>query len=134
MVYVPGKECEDIYRKGGIDSQMYLVQSDPLSPAYKVFCDQTTKFGGQNTCLSDCLSTCQSTCPPASVLTCLSLQDGYSSRTGWMEAWASAVAGTTIAVVSATLPSMWARATARLQVGSSGAQCIVGVLLVSSLY
>ncbi|XP_056431764.1 fibrinogen beta chain [Gadus chalcogrammus] len=43
---VSGKECEDIFRKGGVDSQMYLVQSGPLSPGYKVFCDQTTKDGG----------------------------------------------------------------------------------------
>ncbi|XP_042370982.1 fibrinogen beta chain-like [Plectropomus leopardus] len=43
---VSGKECEDIYRRGGTDSQMYLIQPDVFSPAYKVFCDQTTQNGG----------------------------------------------------------------------------------------
>ncbi|KAJ3585416.1 hypothetical protein NHX12_014135 [Muraenolepis orangiensis] len=43
---VSGKECEDIFRRGGVDSQMYLVKPNPLSPAYKVYCDQTTKDGG----------------------------------------------------------------------------------------
>ncbi|XP_056156274.1 fibrinogen beta chain [Lampris incognitus] len=43
---VSGKECEDIYRRGGRDSQMYLIQPDPLYPPYKVFCDQTTQNGG----------------------------------------------------------------------------------------
>lgn len=42
----PGKECEDIYRRGGRDSQMYLIQPDPLFPPYKVFCDQTSQNGG----------------------------------------------------------------------------------------
>jgi len=41
-----GKECEDIYRRGGTDSQMYMVRPDPLYPAYRVFCDQTTQNGG----------------------------------------------------------------------------------------
>ncbi|XP_040038459.2 fibrinogen beta chain isoform X2 [Gasterosteus aculeatus] len=43
---VSGKECEEIYRRGGTDSQMYLIQPDPFYPAYKVFCDQTTQNGG----------------------------------------------------------------------------------------
>uniref|UniRef100_A0A3Q3LGN0 Fibrinogen beta chain n=1 Tax=Mastacembelus armatus TaxID=205130 RepID=A0A3Q3LGN0_9TELE len=43
---VSGKECEDIYRRGGKESQMYLVQPDATSPPYKVFCDQTTQNGG----------------------------------------------------------------------------------------
>ncbi|XP_077357476.1 fibrinogen beta chain [Festucalex cinctus] len=43
---VTGKECEDIYRRGGKDSQMYLIQPDPFAPAYKVFCDQSTNNGG----------------------------------------------------------------------------------------
>ncbi|CAL1591074.1 unnamed protein product [Knipowitschia caucasica] len=43
---VSGKECEDIFRRGGLDSQMYLVRPDPLLPAYKVYCDQTTQNGG----------------------------------------------------------------------------------------
>ncbi|KAL0204139.1 hypothetical protein M9458_002157, partial [Cirrhinus mrigala] len=46
---VSGKECEDIIRKGGDDSQMYLIRPDPLSPPYKVFCDQTSKNGGMPT-------------------------------------------------------------------------------------
>uniref|UniRef100_A0A8C1R351 Fibrinogen beta chain n=1 Tax=Cyprinus carpio TaxID=7962 RepID=A0A8C1R351_CYPCA len=43
---VSGKECEDIIRKGGEESQMYLIRPDPLSMPYKVFCDQTSKKGG----------------------------------------------------------------------------------------
>lgn len=43
---VSGKECEDIFRKGGEDSQMYLIRPDPLGMPYKVYCDQTTKKGG----------------------------------------------------------------------------------------
>ncbi|KTF87995.1 hypothetical protein cypCar_00015772 [Cyprinus carpio] len=44
---VSGKECEDIIRKGGEESQMYLIRPDPLSMPYKVFCDQTSKKGGE---------------------------------------------------------------------------------------
>ncbi|XP_056318172.1 fibrinogen beta chain [Danio aesculapii] len=43
---VSGKECEDIIRKGGDDSQMYIIRPDPLGAPYKVFCDQTSKNGG----------------------------------------------------------------------------------------
>ncbi|RVE60786.1 hypothetical protein OJAV_G00185020 [Oryzias javanicus] len=43
---VSGKECEDIYRRGGTESQMYMIQPDPLYPPYKAFCDQTTQNGG----------------------------------------------------------------------------------------
>uniref|UniRef100_A0AAQ6IT10 Fibrinogen beta chain n=1 Tax=Anabas testudineus TaxID=64144 RepID=A0AAQ6IT10_ANATE len=43
---VSGKECEDIFRRGGRDSQMYLIQPDASTPPYKVFCDQTTQNGG----------------------------------------------------------------------------------------
>ncbi|XP_020513726.1 fibrinogen beta chain [Labrus bergylta] len=43
---VSGKECEDVFRRGGRDSQMYLIQPDAFYPAYKVFCDQTTQNGG----------------------------------------------------------------------------------------
>ncbi|XP_039996727.1 fibrinogen beta chain [Xiphias gladius] len=43
---VSGKECEDIFRRGGRDSQMYLIQPDSFIPPYKVFCDQTTQKGG----------------------------------------------------------------------------------------
>jgi len=43
---VSGKECEDIYRRGGRDSQMYMIQPDAFFPPYKVFCDQTTQNGG----------------------------------------------------------------------------------------
>ncbi|KAA8592034.1 hypothetical protein FQN60_017408 [Etheostoma spectabile] len=32
---VSGKECEEIYRRGGRDSQMYLVQPDAFYPPYK---------------------------------------------------------------------------------------------------
>ncbi|KAM7376902.1 hypothetical protein PAMA_013601 [Pampus argenteus] len=43
---VSGTECEDIYRRGGRDSQMYLIKPDSFYPAYKVYCDQTTQNGG----------------------------------------------------------------------------------------
>uniref|UniRef100_A0A8C2ZZN8 Fibrinogen beta chain n=1 Tax=Cyclopterus lumpus TaxID=8103 RepID=A0A8C2ZZN8_CYCLU len=43
---VSGKECEDIFRRGGKDSQMYFIQPDAFLPPYKVFCDQTTQNGG----------------------------------------------------------------------------------------
>lgn len=43
----PGKECEDIYRRGGRDSQMYLVKPDASTRPYKVFCDQSTQNGGE---------------------------------------------------------------------------------------
>ncbi|KAM3857482.1 fibrinogen beta chain-like [Diretmus argenteus] len=43
---VSGKECEDIFRRGGKDSQMYMIQPDSFYPPYKVFCDQSTQNGG----------------------------------------------------------------------------------------
>ncbi|XP_028419960.1 fibrinogen beta chain [Perca flavescens] len=43
---VSGKECEEIFRRGGRDSQMYLIQPDAFYPPYKVFCDQTSQNGG----------------------------------------------------------------------------------------
>ncbi|KAH0616046.1 hypothetical protein JD844_026841 [Phrynosoma platyrhinos] len=43
---VSGKECEDIIRKGGETSEMYLVQPDPFFKPYKVYCDMTTDNGG----------------------------------------------------------------------------------------
>ncbi|XP_053199637.1 fibrinogen beta chain [Scomber japonicus] len=43
---VSGKDCEDIFRRGGKDSQMYLVKPDAFYPAYKAYCDQTSKNGG----------------------------------------------------------------------------------------
>lgn len=43
---VSGKDCEDIYRRGGRDSQMYLIQPDAFNSPYKVFCDQSTHNGG----------------------------------------------------------------------------------------
>ncbi|XP_072231903.1 fibrinogen beta chain [Leuresthes tenuis] len=43
---VSGKDCEDIFRRGGKDSQMYLIKPDTFYPPYKVFCDQTTQNGG----------------------------------------------------------------------------------------
>ncbi|KAL2079343.1 hypothetical protein ACEWY4_025087 [Coilia grayii] len=46
---VSGKECEDIYRKGGTESQMYYIRPDSFYKPYKVFCDQTTLDGGWTT-------------------------------------------------------------------------------------
>ncbi|MBN3295453.1 FIBB protein, partial [Amia calva] len=44
---VSGKECEDIFRKGGVRSEMYLVQpSDSFFRPFKVYCDMTTQQGG----------------------------------------------------------------------------------------
>uniref|UniRef100_A0A3Q3WCI7 Fibrinogen beta chain n=1 Tax=Mola mola TaxID=94237 RepID=A0A3Q3WCI7_MOLML len=43
---VSGKECEDVYRRGGKDSQMYLIQPDQSTLPFKVFCDQTGHSGG----------------------------------------------------------------------------------------
>ncbi|NXV72448.1 FIBB protein, partial [Atlantisia rogersi] len=43
---VSGKECEDIIRKGGEVSEMYLVQPDPFSRPYRVYCDMETEKGG----------------------------------------------------------------------------------------
>uniref|UniRef100_A0A669CNW9 Fibrinogen beta chain n=1 Tax=Oreochromis niloticus TaxID=8128 RepID=A0A669CNW9_ORENI len=43
---VSGKECEDIFRRGGVDSQMYMIQPDAFYPPYKVFCDQASQNGG----------------------------------------------------------------------------------------
>ncbi|XP_053113168.1 fibrinogen beta chain [Hemicordylus capensis] len=43
---VSGKECEDIFRKGSEASEMYLVQPDPFSRPFKVYCDMKTENGG----------------------------------------------------------------------------------------
>ncbi|KAI4891312.1 hypothetical protein NFI96_033521 [Prochilodus magdalenae] len=43
---VSGKDCEDIFRKGGEGSQMYMVRPELLQTPYKVYCDQTTQNGG----------------------------------------------------------------------------------------
>ncbi|XP_035404773.1 fibrinogen beta chain isoform X1 [Cygnus atratus] len=43
---VTGKECEDIFRKGGETSEMYLIQPDPFVRPYRVYCDMETDNGG----------------------------------------------------------------------------------------
>nr|XP_033797001.1 fibrinogen beta chain isoform X2 [Geotrypetes seraphini]XP_033797010.1 fibrinogen beta chain isoform X2 [Geotrypetes seraphini] len=43
---VSGRECEDIYRKGGETSEMYLIQPDNLGKPYRVYCDMVTQNGG----------------------------------------------------------------------------------------
>ncbi|XP_072513606.1 fibrinogen beta chain [Salminus brasiliensis] len=43
---VSGKDCEDVFRKGGQTSEMYMVRPEPLQVPYKVYCDQTTQKGG----------------------------------------------------------------------------------------
>ncbi|KAM5194326.1 fibrinogen beta chain [Mantella aurantiaca] len=43
---VSGKECEEIYRKGGDKSEMYLIQPDAFFRPFKVYCDMTTQDGG----------------------------------------------------------------------------------------
>lgn len=39
-------ECEDIIRKGGETSEMYLIQPDPFIKPYRVYCDMETDNGG----------------------------------------------------------------------------------------
>lgn len=106
----PGKECEDIYRRGGKDSQMYLVQPEASTPPYRVFCDQSTENGGEEAWL---LQRYAPACPHTDLL---SFQAGSSSRTGWTAAWTSAAAGTSIAVVSVTSVLTLAKVTAILLV------------------
>ncbi|NXS07063.1 FIBB protein, partial [Neodrepanis coruscans] len=43
---VSGRECEDIFRKGGKTSEMYLIQPDPFVKPYRVYCDMETDDGG----------------------------------------------------------------------------------------
>ncbi|XP_076019062.1 fibrinogen beta chain [Genypterus blacodes] len=43
---VTGKECEDIFRRGGTESQMYMIQPDLFGVPYRVFCDQASQNGG----------------------------------------------------------------------------------------
>ncbi|XP_053559732.1 fibrinogen beta chain [Bombina bombina] len=43
---VSGKECEEIYRKGGDKSEMYLIQPDGFFRPFKAYCDMTTQDGG----------------------------------------------------------------------------------------
>ncbi|EAX04932.1 fibrinogen beta chain [Homo sapiens] len=43
---VSGKECEEIIRKGGETSEMYLIQPDSSVKPYRVYCDMNTENGG----------------------------------------------------------------------------------------
>uniref|UniRef100_UPI00398F5D07 fibrinogen beta chain n=1 Tax=Pristiophorus japonicus TaxID=55135 RepID=UPI00398F5D07 len=43
---VSGKECNDIFEKGGRTSQLYLIQPDFFKSPYKIYCDMTTAEGG----------------------------------------------------------------------------------------
>lgn len=43
---VSGKECNEIYERGGRTSQLYLIQPDSFKLPYKVYCDMTTEEGG----------------------------------------------------------------------------------------
>ncbi|XP_076839335.1 fibrinogen beta chain [Brachyhypopomus gauderio] len=43
---VSGKDCEDIIRKGGVTSEMYMVRPDSSLLPYKIYCDQQTEKGG----------------------------------------------------------------------------------------
>ncbi|XP_002745405.1 fibrinogen beta chain [Callithrix jacchus] len=43
---VSGKECEEIIRKGGETSEMYLIQPDSSVKPYRVYCDMNTEGGG----------------------------------------------------------------------------------------
>lgn len=115
VVPPPGKECEDIFRRGGRDSQMYMVQPDPSVQPYRAFCDQTTHNGGQKEASGLCRNS-QVRCPLTEV-SC-SFQVGFSSRTDSTAAWTSAAAGTTTAAVLVTLLLMLEKVTATLPVRS----------------
>ncbi|XP_072352108.1 fibrinogen beta chain [Scyliorhinus torazame] len=43
---VSGKECNDIYTKGGKKSQLYLIQPDSHKIPYRIYCDMVTEQGG----------------------------------------------------------------------------------------
>ncbi|XP_069782777.1 fibrinogen beta chain [Narcine bancroftii] len=43
---VSGKECNEIYEKGGRTSQLYLIQPALFKLPYKVYCDMLTDEGG----------------------------------------------------------------------------------------
>lgn len=47
MYYLIFTECEDIIRKGGETSEMYLIQPDTSVKPYRVYCDMTTENGGK---------------------------------------------------------------------------------------
>ncbi|GLD68581.1 fibrinogen beta chain [Lates japonicus] len=65
---VSGKECEDIFRRGGKESQMYLIQLDPFFPPYKLVSTvNTLEIKG----LIDIFN-----------IFFIFLVDGFSSRTG----------------------------------------------------
>lgn len=89
---------------------MYLVRPDASAPPYRVFCDQNTQKGGEGAWL---VQRHALACPHAALL---SFQAGSSSRAGWMAAWTSAAAGTSIAVVSVTLRLTLGKVTAILPV------------------
>lgn len=40
-------ECEEIIRKGGETSEMYLIQPVSSITPYRVYCDMTTESGGK---------------------------------------------------------------------------------------
>nr|XP_020016133.1 fibrinogen beta chain isoform X2 [Castor canadensis] len=50
---VSGKECEEIIRKGGETSEMYLIQPDSAIKPYKVYCDMNTESGGKWTVIQN---------------------------------------------------------------------------------
>jgi hypothetical protein len=47
ICYLMFTECEEIIRKGGETSEMYLIQPDSAIKPYKVYCDMNTESGGK---------------------------------------------------------------------------------------
>lgn len=45
--YFMVSECEDIVRKGGETSELYLIQPPKASRPYRVYCDMDTEGGGK---------------------------------------------------------------------------------------
>lgn len=45
-------ECEEIIRKGGETSEMYLIQPDTSIKPYRVYCDMKTENGGKQRTVS----------------------------------------------------------------------------------
>ncbi|XP_078533085.1 fibrinogen beta chain [Lissotriton helveticus] len=43
---VSGRECEEIFRKGGDTSEMYIIQPDDFFKPYRVYCDMASHNGG----------------------------------------------------------------------------------------
>lgn len=113
-----GRECEDIYRRGGKDSQLYMIQPDALTQPYKVFCDQTTQNGGKDDSVHFSHFLFEFKYLEDWGLWYFA-QAGFSSRIDWTAVWTLADVGMNTAVVLGTLPLMLERVTAKSPVRHS---------------